>query len=537
MFENKRAILAVVLSLVVLIGWTYLADYMGWQPKPQPVAEESAVQNAAPESPLLPTAKEAAKPVASFVPTEGANITVETPLYTAVLNTQGGVLQKFTLKNYRSELAEDSPFIELVNENAAGMAPMGLLVNGQPSWRLASWGNVAENVSISGDEIGTVRFVGEMDGMHFERTLTFDAVSYLVRENVRVVNTNSIGRDLRLGFTVGTSVLSPEGGAYNATRLAWYDTGFDEEMSADTLSEKGVKVDGGVQWGGVLDNYFLVAVTGAGTGANLRGVLQEGVYRAVIEEPAGTLAGNTEVERSANYYIGPKDTKALSTMPDSLNEALYYGWFSFLAKPLIAALKFFYSFTGNYGIAIVILTIIIKAAFWPLSQKSYRSMEKMKRLQPMMQKIKEKCGDDRAKMNQEVMALYKTYKVNPAGGCLPMLVQIPVFFGLYQGLLNAVELRHAPFISNIPFTDFVWLADLSAKDPYYITPLVMGATMFLQQKLSPAPADPTQAKILMFMPLIFTFMFLNFPSGLVVYWLVNNVLSIGQQWLMLRNVK
>ena len=157
----------------------------------------------------------------------------------------------------------------------------------------------------------------------------------------------------------------------------------------------------------------------------------------------------------------------------------------------------------------------------------------MKKLQPMMAKIREKYADDREKMNAEIMQLYKTYKVNPAGGCLPMLLQIPVFFALYQALLGAIELRHAPFIPHLPFTDMVWLADLSAKDPFYITPLIMGGTMFLQQKMTPAPGDPTQAKVMLFMPVIFTFMFLNFPSGLVVYWLVNNVISIAQQGWML----
>ena len=194
-------------------------------------------------------------------------------------------------------------------------------------------------------------------------------------------------------------------------------------------------------------------------------------------------------------------------------------------------------FVGNYGVAIIILTIIIKALFWPLSQKSYKSMEQMKKLQPMMTKIREKYADDREKMNAEIMQLYKTYKVNPAGGCVPMLLQIPVFFALYQALLGAIELRHAAFIPHLPFTDMVWLADLSAKDPYYITPLIMGATMFLQQRLSPPMGDPMQAKIMMFMPVVFTFLFLNFPSGLVLYWLVNNVLSIAQQWLMVRKAK
>jgi YidC/Oxa1 family membrane protein insertase len=161
-------------------------------------------------------------------------------------------------------------------------------------------------------------------------------------------------------------------------------------------------------------------------------------------------------------------------------------------------------------------------------------MEKMRKLQPMMAAIREKYGDDRTKMNEELMQLYKTYRVNPAGGCLPMLVQIPVFFGLYQALLNSIELRHSPFIAHLPFTSLPWLADLSSKDPYYITPLIMGATMFLQQRMSPPPGDPTQAKVMMFMPVVFTFMFLNFPAGLVIYWLVNNLLSIAQQGLLMK---
>jgi len=183
------------------------------------------------------------------------------------------------------------------------------------------------------------------------------------------------------------------------------------------------------------------------------------------------------------------------------------------------------------------LTIIIKIVFWPLTHKSYKSMDQLRKLQPLMAQIREKHKDDRQQMNEEMMRLYKTYKVNPAGGCLPMVVQIPVFIGLYQALLNAIELRHAPFITHVPFTDIIWLADLSVKDPFYVTPIIMGATMFLQQKMTPAPGDPTQAKIMLALPVVFTFMFLNFPSGLVVYWLVNNVLSIAQQWHLINKSK
>ena len=187
--------------------------------------------------------------------------------------------------------------------------------------------------------------------------------------------------------------------------------------------------------------------------------------------------------------------------------------------------------------AIILLTVVIKAVFWPLTAKSYASMEKMKKLQPMMTAIREKHKDNKELMNKEVMALYKTYGVNPASGCVPILIQLPVFFGLYQALLTSIELRHAPFITYLPFTDKLWLADLSAKDPFYITPIIMGLTMFLQQRMSPPATDPTQQKIMMFLPLIFTVLFLGFPAGLVIYWLVNNILSIFQQWLMMRKNK
>jgi len=190
--------------------------------------------------------------------------------------------------------------------------------------------------------------------------------------------------------------------------------------------------------------------------------------------------------------------------------------------PMLIILKYLNEFVKNYGIAIIILTILIKILFWPLGNKSYESMKAMQKLQPKMVELREKYKDDKQKLSQETMALYRAHKVNPMGGCLPMLIQIPVFFGLYKALLYAIELRHAPF--------FWWIQDLSAKDPYYITPIIMGATMFVQQKMTPTAGDPMQQKIMLFLPIIFTFLFLNFPSGLVIYWLFNNILSIGQQY-------
>jgi YidC/Oxa1 family membrane protein insertase len=190
--------------------------------------------------------------------------------------------------------------------------------------------------------------------------------------------------------------------------------------------------------------------------------------------------------------------------------------------PLLVILKFLYGYVHNYGVAIIVLTALIKLLFWPLGNKSYRSMKEMQKLQPKLVALREKFKDDKARLGQETMALYKAHHVNPFGGCLPMVIQIPVFFGLYKTLLYAIELRQAPF--------FGWIQDLSAQDPYYITPLIMGATMFLQQKMSPPMGDPMQAKLMLWMPVIFTFLFLNFPAGLVVYWLFNNIFSIGQQY-------
>jgi len=237
--------------------------------------------------------------------------------------------------------------------------------------------------------------------------------------------------------------------------------------------------------------------------------------------PALKIEPNTQQELQFRFYAGPKELHDLTLAHTKLEKAIDFGWFDVIAQPLLLCLKFFYSYTHNYGIAIILLTILIKLLFWPLTNKSFTSMQAMKKLQPLMQKIREKYKDDPQRMNQEIMQLYRTQKVNPFGGCLPMVLQIPVFFGLYKALLYAIELRHSPFIW--------WIQDLSAKDPYYITPIVMGATMFIQQKMTPTGADPMQAKIMLFMPIIFTFMFLNFPSGLVIYWLFNNVISIGQQ--------
>jgi YidC/Oxa1 family membrane protein insertase len=322
-------------------------------------------------------------------------------------------------------------------------------------------------------------------------------------------------------------------------RIGWSLNGkFHEETSASDLSSKGVAGTGNYGWGAAMSNYFMNAILPADTeGLTLKARLQNEVYRVALERPDTLLSPGEAKVLDLSYWYGPKDRVLLKDVPNNLAQSIDLGIVSVIAVGLMWLLDFFHGYVGNWGIAIILLTIVIKIIFWPLTAKSYRSMEKMKQLSPMIQKIREKHASDKQAMNKEIMDLYKTYGVNPASGCVPILVQLPVFFGLYQALMTALELRHSSFITYLPGTDWLWLADLSAKDPTYITPLLMGATMFLQQKLTPAAGDPMQQKVMMFMPIVFTFLFLSFPSGLVVYWLINNVLSIVQQWMMLRKVK
>ncbi|HKK01882.1 MAG TPA: membrane protein insertase YidC, partial [Desulfuromonadales bacterium] len=291
------------------------------------------------------------------------------------------------------------------------------------------------------------------------------------------------------------------------------------------LEKNGLDYADNVNWTAFSTKYFMTAVVPLDSA---RGKVQLRKQNNFVfnrmDAPLLSLAPGHEADYHYLVYFGPRDLDILKKVDHHLAKAIDFGFFSILAVPLLYVLKFFYAYVGNYGIAIIIVTVIIKLLFWPLTQKSYTSMKAMQTLQPQMQKIREKHKNDRERLNREIMQLYKKHRVNPLGGCLPMVVQIPVFFALYEMLLGSIELRHAYFA--------LWLTDLSAKDPYYITPLIMGVTMFIQQKMSPTSMDPTQAKLFLLMPVVFTFLFLNFPSGLVLYWLVNNILTIVQQWFI-----
>jgi len=531
--DTKRLIAALALSLIVLFGWSYF--FPPEEAKtPPPVAQ--------PESKIEPGVKPVAPAEATATPLEasGRPVVVKTPLFTARFNTQGGVLESFELNKFHEGLSTDSPLINIIGQTARNQAALGLVLKPQGSevhtWNAKGWTSEAADTEISGAGKTTLVFTGEAAGLGIVRRLTVSADSYLITEETTFTNAGAAPVTGHVAYTTATEGLSPKGeDKYNPTRVAFGEVkgGFDEHTDLGDLEKKGAASKGVVNWAAVESNYFLTAIMPDAADSLANGRIKDGVFHLAVSHPATFEAGQSKTLK-ISYYMGPADRALLSNMPNKLEQAIDFGWFHLIAVPLLHTLNWFYQYVHNYGLAIILLTVLIKLIFWPLSHKSYKSMEQMKRIQPMIQKLREKHADDKELMNKEIMALYKTYKVNPAGGCLPMVVQIPVFFGLYKALLGSIELRHASFIPHVPFTDLVWLADLSAKDPYYVTPLIMGATMFLQQKMTPTGGDPTQAKIMLLMPVVFTFLFLNFPAGLVVYWLVNNVLSITQQWWLMR---
>jgi YidC/Oxa1 family membrane protein insertase len=557
MTENWRMFVALILTIIVLIGWNFLMQPQGpenqgnrtaGQPTRQQQqagteAEERSSQRSREARPQETTPRQRQQPaemqrraapeMADYRAEQGELITVQTPLYRAEINTRGGILAHFVLKKYRESIKKDARRVDLISPDALDKAPMGILWNYQPTWKKAEWTvERGGDMRLDGSQSGTLVLKGSYAGARFTRKLTFQADSYEIKEQLEVANTGQGPISGPVAMTTASKKLVEDASRFNQTNVIYFHNGLQQEDDTEELGT-GIQSEAGVKWAGIASNYFLLTIVPTSEQLFFKGKYEDAIYRVALERNV-TLEPGESSSVQATYYNGPKRKSRLAAAPNNLQEAIYYGWLDVISKPLVSVLNFFYNFAGNYGIAIILLTVVIKIIFWPLSQKSYKSMEKMKKIQPMMKELKEKYKDDRQKMNQELMRLYKTYKVNPAGGCLPMLLQIPVFIALYEALFTAIELRHAPFITHVPLTDIVWLADLSAKDPLYVTPVLMGLSMYLQQKLSPTAGDPTQAKIMMIMPVFLTFIFLNFPAGLVVYFITNNVLSIAQQSWMLR---
>lgn len=526
--SKYRIILAALLSGLVVFGWSYIARFMGWAPSPEPVTEIVSMDEQA-----EPTPQPFDDPRTSgFTPVAGQDVAVDTPLYKAVFYSGGGFLKEFVLSRYKANLTGDAD-VTMVDKSAARFAPLGVVLNGAPTWSRGNWEPAGQPINLEKGQKGSLRFVGSLDGLRLTREFSFDADTYEITEKFTLQNPTSTPMPVRLSFTIGTASLSDSDSKYNRTKIS-YVSEKDKFKAQDDLDDlkAGLKIEN-PRWGGIQSNYFLAALM-PHTDSEMIGKLQDNVYRVAMELRDLRIEARQELVYTIGYYLGPKEKSCLEAAHDDLTASLDYGWFGFISRPFLYFLEFLYDLVGNYGVAIILLTAVIKLILWPLSQKSYRSMEKMKKVQPMIKQIQEKYEGDRQKIQQETMALYKAYNVNPMGGCLPMVIQIPIFIALYYTLLGAIQLRHAAFIKYLPFTHKLWLADLSAMDPYFITPILMGVTMLIQQKMTPSMGDPTQQKIMLAMPVIFTFMFAYFPSGLVLYWLSSNVISIIQQWFVLR---
>lgn len=554
MNENWRILMALGLTIIVLMGWNFLFPQKE-TPKTEketPKVSQDLKQKDTPQEPpgsqketslshqssksAHQAQKEQQKEIASsgFQSDSSKTITIDTPLYKAVLNSKGGILEHFWLKNYKKTIQKNSEPIDLISPKTLSKAPLGILWNQFPTWKDVSWKVKGNDINLEDKETGKLVFQGEIQpGIFLTRTLSFQADNYQIKEDLQIINKTGQPQNPNIALTLASKKLVTDKTRYNKTNMIYLvQNSLNKEDDLDDLST-GIHPANKVQWAGIDSNYFLLATVPINRDMRMKGKFEDGVYRLALESNISLSVGEDK-SFSSIYYLGPKLIEYLESVPKNLKASIHYGFLDIIAKPLVKILNFFNTYVHNFGIAIILLTVVIKIVFWPLSYKSFKSMEQMKKIQPMMKKLKEQYKDDKQKMNQELMRLYKTYKVNPAGGCLPMLLQIPVFIGLYEALLGSIQLRHATFISNVPFTDIVWLADLAAKDPLYVTPVLMGLTMYLQQKLSPQAGDPTQAKIMMFMPIVLTFIFLNFPAGLVVYFITNNVLSIAQQGFMLR---
>ncbi|MBL6932327.1 MAG: membrane protein insertase YidC [Rhodospirillales bacterium] len=581
MNDNRNLILAIVSSVVILVGFEF---YSAWRypdagqtqsnqttasdtatPKPSAIAQApgsiptpDSAQVSVPSIPggATPSAAEVQMAGRDILLKKSARVKIETPNLHGSLSLVGGRIDDLTLVKFREELDKTSPEIVLLSPSGAKGA------------YFADYGWVAEGVTLPGpttvwspstdtlspDQPVTLSW-DNGQGLTFKRTYAIDenymfsVTQGVVNKSERSVTLHPYGLMSRHGRPEVTGFYILHEGMLGVFDETLKEVDYDEMQETHSVQ---TATTGG--WLGITDKYWLVAlvpdqkipVTTRFTYRNDSGL--EKFQADFMGQPLTVQAG-TSGEVTSHLFTGAKEVKVLDAYEENLGIARFdlaidFGWFYFLTKPIFYTMIYINEHVGNFGVSILLLTVLIKLLFFPLANKSYVSMSKMKKLQPEMVKLRERFGDDKTKLNQEMMALYKREKANPASGCLPMLVQIPVFFSLYKVLFVTIEMRHAPF--------FGWIQDLSAPDPTNVFnlfglipwdpgtvlpepmwigvwPLFMGITMYLQQKLNPQPADPVQAKVFMFLPILFTFLLARFPAGLVVYWAWNNLLSIIQQ--------
>lgn len=569
MSEQRNLILAVVLSAGILFAWQAF-----FAPEIVPPAEQQQTTDAdgnvipAPAGTVPGTISAPAVPVDLAAArqnalTQSERVTIDTPRLKGSIALTGGRLDDLSLLDYNETLAEDSKVITLLSPSGTQnpyFVDIGWSAAPDQNLKLPNastvWTVKDNNVLKPGQPVTLTWDNGQ--GLSFERRIDLDAnFMFTVTQTVhnatdKPATLSPYGLTRRIGTPVTEGIYILHEGMLGVFGEALTELDYDD-IADETGGVVVDKTTGG--WIGITDKYWLAALI-PDQSANFTGTFRHQLvdtkdqYQVDYLRAAVTIPANGSGAVTNRVFAGAKEVEKIDGYAEALNItrfdlAIDWGWLHFITKPLFSALHYIFLSVGNFGVAIILLTLAIKFLFLPLAYKSYVSMSAMKLLQPEIQALRERVGDDRAKLNQEMMALYKKHKVNPVSGCLPILLQIPVFFALYKVLYVTIEMRHAPF--------FGWIQDLSAPDPTTmfnlfglipwdppsflmigVWPLLMGISMWAQQKLNPQPPDPTQAKIMMMLPLVFTFMLASFPAGLVIYWTANNVLSIGQQWFIMR---
>ena len=579
---EKRAILAIILTFFIIIFWTLIQSKFFPPPpsktQPQEVKkEEGPLQEKATEkrtelgeSKLLKGGRSPAR--RRVVPQK--EVTVETQNYWAVFTSDDARLKHFKLKKYedrakqsaitikliqfvdeilskKPEETKNPEPLDLVNTSEGKDLPLGLTFGGSNLALDENWEVDKDGLRLlQNGEKGEITFSKSLEnGVTVLKRFTCSADLYTIKLEVEVQDRSSKEVRNQVGLEwigkIELARLAKEGDKDYGLKYTFLRNQKVEKREFGRAGSSGcvpscgsqkttiepfeTEAKGDIKWFSFGGEYFTALVVPPGSKEITLAVKgsEKDLLTADVMTPSVTISPQGKVSAAYEIYLGPKDENRLKALGVGAEKLVDYGFFTIIAKPLLWFMRLTHTVTGNYGIDIILISILIKIFFLPLTQISMKSMKEMQKVQPEMNRLKEQYKDDKAKLQQEIMLLYKRRKINPLSGCLPMLIQIPVFFALYNALLNGIEMRHAAF--------FLWIVDLSAKDPIYVTPIVMGATQFIQQKMSPTTGDPAQAKMFLLMPVMFTFIFLNLPSGLVLYWLVNNVLSIGHQYYLNKN--
>ncbi len=540
---DKRVVIFLVLSLAIILGFDFLLKQMGWLPEPPP-AQNVAVTRSSTEREPAPAREtgQNSSPTGLSVPTQSGQksnahssdispatseqtVTIETDLVRVGLSNRGGVIQSWELKRYHTA-GPDKKAVQLVYQGGKFKGPLAITVTNadiDKTIREGLYSIEKDFTSLdAAHPVGhvTMQFHDPVTHLGVEKRLTFHHNSYVVDVSVAlegVTESYDVGLGTNFGIVEwGSGFIGVIG---SASRV-------DDKVEKET-PEKELERKGAVQWVALHDKYFLsVLMPKQGTAALAKNE-GEKIVSAGVRMAASGVASSVALQ----LYAGPKEYDTLRSLNVGLDEMIDFGFFIFgswtvvksVAKPIFYVLRFIHEYAYNYGVTIILLTMAIKLLFVPLQYKSYKSMKMMRLIQPKIAAVQEKYKGDRDRLNKELMKLYKDQKVNPLGGFLPMILQMPVFVALFNVLYTTIDLRQAPFM--------LWITDLSVQDPYYVLPIIMGATMFIQQKITPTTMDPTQAKIMLVLPVGMTFLFVNFPAGLVLYWVTNNTLTISQQLL------